>query len=517
MSSYEGTFLFEEDRNKRVGRTIYFLDSEGKSSNLQLTEEVSFNFSKHEGKSKVDSKRSVGVGDRFSQSLRGERHKENLNENYNYIMADPVARFCYTFFAQMTTAYGNRFDLPLPLETDLSEDQKNFIHFLESSWKDFVGFNQQQVIATFNLFAFGNYYAEIVFDDDSFEDGGWGIYKIKHIDPRTIYADRDESGRYVAYYQHPKALQIQPRSIKKSKLSTKLHPRQIIHIKLDDFLNSTYGISKTFSILDSIDMKVGAKGDTASIIKNRASPFLVWSIGSENMILSSKVLKEVYDLIDAQLGSNTDSDVFVPGLVKVEAVGTDGSDDAKNILPFIEFMNDEIGAVLGLPDILVGKSTASGESASAKIEAFTRVLKNWQQFLATEFRNKLFCYFIKEPFVAIRNENTNNVRRSFFDTYYISPKDYAEVPVIIPNTIESVADMRLRIGEMLDRGAMGVSEARNQTNIRGKIKDDDLNAENKKRLEESKNTAKNDPTSSFQQQEKLRPPSSKNPTKTATK
>ena len=426
------------------------------------------------GKAILPMKKVLGRAvTRFDQ--KGETKEADWNELYRYYLADPTARYCFSIYDMLTYAYGYTFDLTKSMDAELEEGEKQFIHFLEKDWKDYVHLNKQLSIIEKQGMLFGNYFAEIIYDVGTYPEG-WGIKGIKHLDPRTVYVDRSSKGKILAYYQHPAKDRMLPRSIKRSNRAIRLDPTQIIHIKFDDFLNKTYGHSLMVSILDTIDMKLGLKGDAVTIAQRYASPFLVWSVGSEDRIFPNAIIEAAKDLVESQLdGVNTD--VFAPGFIKVEAIGQNNGQSGVTLIPLIEMLNVDIASGLGVPDIFIGGGGAS-QAADAKMEIFTRQVKARQQYMATELRNQLFAKMVFPPKV------TTVSGKKRWTEQELTPKMYQKVPMMKHNVIESVSDMRLRIEALAKTGSVGVDELRRADGRRGTVPDEQLTPENRAKVAE---------------------------------
>lgn len=405
---------------------------------------------------------------------RGEPKDVNPGELWNYYRADGTVQQTFGLTADLVIAYGYSFDMPLPITKKLEDNQNEFIHLLEL-WRGYVAFDEKIKDSILQGRIFGDFFAEKVYDDGgALSKTSWGIKSIKVLDPRTVYVDRSNDGKVRNYYQHPKAHQIQPRNLMKSTRSIKIPAAQMIHIKFDDIINKTYGMSRMYALLDTIDMKIGLKSDAVQIAQRRASPFLVWSIGSEDKIFPPDLIAEIRGDLEGQLLDVTEHDVFVPGFIKVEVVGGDNTAGV-DLLPIIDFMNKEVALGSGVPDIIIAGSSASGEAAKAKEEIFTRQIKALQQFIFTEWRNQCLVDLVFPP----KKDGKGGVKAE-----EINPAKYEKIPLIKANIIESVADGRLRMEAMSNSAFMGEEEGRKQLGLRGKLDDEEHVLPNRIKLKE---------------------------------
>lgn len=455
-----------------------------------------------EGKAIVPIKK-VGIPTRGMLDERGELKEVSETELYNYFRADSVTQQTFSVRADTAIAYGYNFDLPTPLDIPLNDKQKKDLHYMEL-WRSYVKLDTIKKYAIISGLIFGNFYAEKIYDNRGMKLSGksWGIKRLKVLDPRTIFVDRAPDGKVINYYQHPKADQIQPRSVKRSNKSIKIPPAQMVHIKFDDVINKTYGMPRLYAMLDTIDMKLGVKADAVQIAQRRASPFLVWSVGAEDKIFPPDLIAEIKAGLEAQLLDVTENDVFVPGFIKVEAIGGDNNAGV-DLIPLIEFLNKEIVVGGGVADIILAGSVASGESAKAKQEIFTRQIMALQHFIGNEFRNQVYFDLFFPP--EKKTQGNNSFWKSKFEE--LTPDDYETIPYDKWNIIESVSDHRLRLGELSQSGLIGESEGRKQQGLRGKIPDDDQVLPNRVKLKEA----------DAKEKQALRPPSAGNPTSTPSK
>ena len=445
--------------------------------------------------------KKIGVpqGNRNMRDERGEPKDINYSELYNYYRADGNIQELFSTRGDLTVAYGYDFELPKPLDQDLQEADKTVLENMDL-WRDWVGLDEfiKQIVVS--LFVYGDFFAEKVYDaNGELSNDSWGIKKLKILDPRTIFVDRRADGKINKYYQHPKADQIQPRSIVNSNKSIPLPPEQVVHIKMDDFMNKTYGQSRLFAQLDNIDMKTEIKLNAVTIAQQRASPFLVWSIGAPDKIFPPTLIEEIRQNLEGQLINVNDSDVFVPGFITVNAVGGD-SNAGVNLLPMLEYFNEEMAEAAGIPNF---GQTDGG--ADVKNELLVRRTKYLQNFIGNELRNQVFKDLIYQP----RKEG-NSVRSGRIVAKELTPLDYKNVPHIKWRVIESVADHRLRMGELTESGLLGEEEGRKQLGLRGKLTDEQQTIKNRVKIKEADSKEK-----LAEAQEKMaeqRPPSFTNPT-----
>ena len=106
--------------------------------------------------------------------------------------------------------------------------------------------------------------------------------------------------------------------------------------------------------------------------------------------------------------------------------------------------------------------------------------------------------------------STNPSRSGRIVAKDLSPSDYRQVPLIKWNVIESVADHRLRMGELTESGLLGEEEGRKQLGLRGKLSDEQQTVRNRVKLKEAEAQERlADAQNTMAEQ---RPPSLTNPT-----
>jgi len=463
-------------------------NSGGAYQYVTLSDEVTQDYIKmfKEGRAIVPIKKVSVPLNQFQRTVQGEPKEVSEQELYNYWKADGTVQQSFSAGADMMIAYGYDFDLPKPMIDKLEDDDEALLHRMDL-WRHYIKLDTIKRNSIVSGKIFGNFYAEKVYDTNGMQlsNKSWGIKRLKVLDPRTVFVQRNPDGTVKMYYQHPKADQMQPRSIIRSNRSIRIPPAQMIHIKFEDIMNKTYGHSTLYSMLDTIDMKIGLKSDAVAIAQRRGSPFLVWSIGSEDKIFPPTLIQEIRLDLEGQLLDVTDNDVFVPGFIKVDVVGGDG-DAGVELIPLIDFMNKEIAIASGVPDIIFASSNASGESAKAKEELWMRQIKALQMFIGNEFRNQLYTDLLFPP-KELKSGN-NKTWVSQFPT--LTPAQYEEVPYDKWKVIESVADNRLRMEGMANSGFMGEKEGRKALDLRGELADEDHVVANKVKLQEAKTKEK---------------------------
>ncbi len=446
--------------------------------NIEIDESLSDLFKKMEislkdGKALVPIKKGWGV-DFKTRFASGEPKDIDEDEVINYIISDGMVSQLILNNAKMIVAYGYDFDMSYPNEID--ENDKRILDLFKI-WSEFVNLDMIIMYIYVCGIIFGNFYAEKVYDKrgGKLSTNSWGIKSIKILDPRTIKAERSEDGRYIKYYQHPKAGLVTPRTLKNSPKTVILDPAQIIHIKFDDYINKTYGISRAYSLLDLIDMKRGVIIDAINIAQRRGSPFIVWKIGSEDKIMPLELFKAYAQNISNQMIDLTENDLVVPAIVNFDIVS--GSDNAVDFIPLINMINKEIAIALGIPDIFFSEGEKSTGGSEVKQELWIRSIKSFQNFIGNELRKKLFIDLVYPPI-----KFPNGRIKSAIDD--LSPIDFFSVPKITWKVIESVSDHRLRLREFAQFGILSEEEIRKEINKRGKISDEDYPATIKVKMRE---------------------------------
>ena len=165
--------------------------------------------------------------------------------------------------------------------------------------------------------------------------------------------------------------------------------------------------------------------------------------------------------------SNYPKYVVLPFFFDVEVKQLEGNLPALN--EYMDYFRDEELMGIGLPPVLTGKG-GSSEGANIQLEILVRQTKYLQNVIGNEFRRQLF----PEVLLGDPTRSQRIVTRPAKRYPYIKPSVFSLVPEIRWNTIESVADMRLRHDVYAKHGLLSQQEIRKEIGLDGKVARGDL-------------------------------------------
>jgi len=390
-----------------------------------------------------------------------EAREENILRYETALNSVPILAAAVWLRADMVTAYGHTY----AFETDkeLQDFQRKQLNFLRA-WRRFVELDNviQQISAQMDVF--GECFVEKVYDNKSYNEGGWGIKRLKVVHPYSVSVKRDSYGRVIEYWQEPYKIKTNtgvfmgtsvagPKTTTKSDEEMRIRKvgaETVVHFKARDITNATYGNSMFRPLKDVVNIMLGMEDDIADIIRTTARPLTVWKMGDAQNPLAVKQMKAIASQIMAGLARG--SDIAIDGRVEVDTVEIGKS--VTNVEPFQAYVLRQIIAGLGVPDTLIGFGSSSAPDAEIKNEMFRRRIMARQNYIGTKLLNEVFRdIFLFSPSDFQNKKNMAKVNE-------VPPIKYQSLPFIRWLEIESIADRRLRIESELMGGSMDMLEAR---------------------------------------------------------
>ena len=289
-------------------------------------------------------------------------------------------------------------------------------------WIDYIGFHTFLHEVVRNIMIWGNAFIEIVMESDlkstaDHSDYGWGIAELKPLNPSTMKVYRYETGEVIGYIQRPKSRrwkwesaklsrrrkpQDPPSSSKKSSGQKQKHWKtevkekypgavvfdadQILHLKWNQLPSAEYGISPIQPVISELTTYIGVMGDVSAIIKRYGSPKVIWRIGTPERPPSKRMVDEFHNSVKAL---SIGDDISVSGVVDWGTL--DAGLKVMDMEPFIGFLRADVFAGLGVPEMIMGGNTNTGEAGSEMaLEAFNRMIMELQRFIESECRSQFF-------------------------------------------------------------------------------------------------------------------------------
>ncbi len=413
----------------------------------------------------------------------GTSHIIKYSTIYDMINAEPSINFGLSLHSELPVAYGYRFQQPASVE-ELKDLQtvKELSDEYWVEWAKYVNLDHILKMAIHSLKAMGVVYIEKTYDAAGMNRKGWGIRKMRILSPDAMYVVVDSKGNVLGFIQwagethrrfhvddeQAKKL-LQQRRIRASDKDRflKEHPgsisiprHKIVFATYNAYYDDTvYGYGNLIPLIPYSKSKIGIQQRVLRMIENSASSFVVFKYGSENYMVSGKAATKV--MADITKAKNPKY-IVVPFYYDVQAVDMGGA--INTVAPVMDYFKDEQMTGLGIPMILL-RPGGSGEGAGVQLEIFTRQLKYMQNIMSNLLRTQCFPEALLGDPSKSAKLATDDVR-----LYpYIRPSVYHRIPELKWNTIESVADRRLRLESIANVGGISLTEYRQEIDRMGKV------------------------------------------------
>jgi hypothetical protein len=257
---------------------------------------------------------------------------------------------CYERSSLVYNAINNTADFCIQagFDFDGSADAKKKI--LE--WMDKVNFELILRNILIQLQVYGNAYLDI--SDTTFP---------KLLPPKTMYVQvkkgGDDDGKVVGYKQ---IIDINPNN------AIEFTKDEIIHFKINDACNPFYGMSEIKPVLGSLTRYANWTEDLGQILHRFASPFLHWTVGTDDIPGTQAQVDAVTGSIQNRLPGE---DFVSSSAIKHEVVqATEGMIQVDNL---VKNLQDEIIAGLRIPEIFArGGITSNKAVGDVEMQAFDR-------------------------------------------------------------------------------------------------------------------------------------------------
>ena len=431
---------------------------------------------------------------------KGELRQDDPVRFQKAMTKEPIIARAVQFNANMVVGYGFSFGSKQKSWSESKTIQNDLNEKIEN-WREYINLDDYLLKSELCAQIYGDAYAEKIPDGEGnlLDDNGWGISDLKVLHPLTIFEERKLDGQTEAYYQIPhKLLGSDFHTLTNEEIineGIKILPENMVHIKYGDYTNGTYGKSIMSSILETINMKIGMKQDASMMVQRRAIPTVVWRVGFDDEIPPPNLVNKVKNNLQAALGAYGDYDLFVSSLVKPQIVAA--GEKALDIVPYLNYLNSELIKGLGIPEIFLGEGDVSSQAAAqAQIEVYSRTMMTRQKYLGHIVRRWILPDLIYPPERNVRGTNRDGSANSGamdkrqYDIFNLRPKQWRNIPRIIWKPLEDVANMRLRIGELINDGLITDEEARLEMGYEGDLNLERLNPANKLTLAQVELTKK---------------------------
>lgn len=417
----------------------------------------------------------------------GASHVINYRSIIDLINAQPPINYGLSIHSELPVAYGYRFQNPTAVEELASMDTiATVTPEYWTEWAKFVNLDHIFKMSIHSLKAMGVLYIEKTYDTAGMNKRGWGIRKMRVLSPDAMYTIVDSKGNILGFMQWDGETErkfhedvestkqlLDKRMIRAEDKENfrKHHPgavfiprHKIAYATYNAYYDDTvYGFGSLVPLISYSKSKVGIEQRILRMIENSASSFVVFKYGTPDYMVSGKSATKV--MRDVTKAKNPKY-IVVPFYFDVEPVELGKS--MAQVEPYLEFFKDEQLTGLGIPMILL-RPGGSGEGAKIQLEAFTRQLKYIQNVVGNIFRTQVF------PEVLL-GDPTKSAKLISDDPRmypYLRPSVFHKIPELKWNTIESVADRRLRLDVDAKHGAISAEEYREEIGRTSVVSDND--------------------------------------------
>lgn len=276
----------------------------------------------------VSSKETLGVADQ-----KETRHQNfKWSQYHGYYRAIPELRSAIDAKATWTVGKGFKADPSI----------KVFIDRIDGYGKDTFNTILESMIRT--TLIGGDAYAEVIRNDDD------ELINIKPLDPGSIVIITNQKGIIIRYEQ-----------VSKTKFpDRKLKPEKIFHLSRNRVADEILGVSVIEALEQDILARNEAKADYKIVMHRNVVPLRIWHMDTDDEPTIAKFKAKV------QGAKENFEDIFVPKGAVVPELASVAPNATMNPLAWIESLNDDFYATVGVPKIIVGNSKNFTE-ASAKI------------------------------------------------------------------------------------------------------------------------------------------------------
>jgi len=429
-----------------------------------------------------------------------EARKDNVLKYEEAIDTVGIVAGILTLKADIAVSYGYKFVYDNEDEP-LEERKKERIKFLKL-WKRHVKLSEVIKMAVLCAEGLGDAFIEKIYDEKSYNEGGWGIKKLKIVHPATVEIERDVWGNPRNYIQDitktehrtgsyfiPRQGLSSPGRVKrkagKDEWKIVVPAEHVVHLRRRAFTNEAYGRSLLRPIRTLINILLGVENDYADIIRTMARPLTVWYMGDAENPMPRKHMESIAKAIS--MGLSKGSDIAIDGRVKAEVIGAGG--EAMKVEGYLEHLIRSICTTLGVPATIFGLvPSSSGQADEISEELFRRRIMSLQEDIGNVIVNEIFRdIFLFHPADLKTAEGRKMVHE-------ITPTQYAELPYIRFNDIENIANRRLRVREEVITGVLTLPEAREEFGRPQYYEEDELHPQLQQLLAQAENLQKSTET-----------------------
>ena len=332
----------------------------------------------------------------------------------------------------------------LRMQKAISDELQKNIEFVRQ-WKRHKRFDTWLYNALVCALWAGNSYTEIVYEQQQERRGpgrpshpeGWKIHELRLLPPDELRPIRNSFGEVMGYVQYPFKGSYTWLSSKDAKAFVKhgaviFEPHEIVHMKVNPNPGEAYGMSLAESVKDIMAIIIGMREDIGEIVKNYASPTVLYRVGTDLIPASAATVDEFQGNLQSQMQVSSN-------IVTSTAVQADVIDTAKAVMNMEGYFTMMMGVffgAFGLPEIMLGQGNETTEAtAKMQLEAVGNQVKVWHQLIKDVVEIPVFGY------LSVKKKEVE-----------ITPGDLDKIPELHFGPVETTEDKRLRWENMFRFG-----------------------------------------------------------------
>jgi hypothetical protein len=466
---------------------------------------------------------SMGVlePDQIIDDIHGVSHKVNFHSIVNMINSEPDVAQNYAMRAELSVGYGYRFVSPtVPPELSLKPNAEFPLRSTEfwHMWARYVNYDLFLRQSTHSLFAMGNTWGEKVYDSRGLGPTSWGIQGLRTLSPDIMHNVIDGSGNILYYVQtivdtdrmfgDNFTIKYKTYDDKMKEFSQKakdtgqkfnvrnLSKHKVIYTNYNAYYDDTqYGFGTAVPFIPYVRSKIMIQKRLLRSIDNASSSMMVFKYGTEDYAVGGKEAKAIFARIKNQPSHKF---LLLPWYFDVEE--HELGKNLPNMEPYLKYFQESVLNGAGMPPVLTGRA-GSAEGAKIQQEFLVRQLMYMQKHIANVHARQLFpevligdplntTFQTKDmatPMSIMRAQHFSDVinvlkkegessPNLYVTAYpYVAPRHFINTPMLAFNTMETVADRRLRHDVYLKHGVLSETEVRRELEYDGTVSEADQN------------------------------------------
>jgi len=419
----------------------------------------------------------------YADSQLGVSHKVKFSSLFDMWNSEPGLSQSLNMNSEVPVAYGSYFAYePIPREFKTAANPPFVPPSVEywNRWAEFVQFKHFQRQFIHSLIGTGNMWAEKVYDRSGMVKKGWGVRKLKVLSPDVMYNVVDEKGRILKFVQYSgnsdrylgkdliitenQAKELRRRATEEKTLYHEIPRYKVIYCNYNAYYDdSPYGFGRSVPNVAYARSKIGLQKKILRIVENASISMVVFTYGNENFMVSGKSATKTFANIK---GKQHLKFVLLPFTFQPKEVEL--GKNVANFEGYLKYFQQELMIGAGLPPFYFGMGT--GESAKIQMELLVRQFMFTQQIFSDVCKSQLFAECVLGDPSKTKKIMTDDPKQY----PYMRPSTFVLLPTLRHNTIESVADRRLRHDTYGKLGLLSNKEMRSEIDRYGSTDMNDL-------------------------------------------